>query len=328
MISMTGKSRGAVWQWLRWLPLLGVAVAIYVYRIPIGRSLRAMAGIHPAVVALLPLFWLTNQVATVGWRTILKRLHPTESIPGLNRMSVIRFQAVAINLILPLAAMGGEVLRSSLLARDRSQISVSSSSVVLDTFSNNAAGLAYAALFLPLGLYLATDSATTEWILAGAGVAATGAALLSMAPFVLIRVWKRSGKVPRFLRRVYDLLAREDRGVRAGYFLSIAWHLAERTLFAVELYIISMALGVEMSVLGALFVAAAMTAASFVFFFVPGQIGGIEGGIALAFTVLGQPGELGLAVALVRRVRQAVICGLGMALLALEKRIVPDKTAE
>ena len=49
-------------------------------------------------------------------------------------------------------------------------------------------------------------------------------------------------------------------------------------------------------------------------FFIPLNIGALEGGVLLIFTAMGMPSDLGLTVAFVRRIKELVWVGVGLAM--------------
>ena len=82
-----------------------------------------------------------------------------------------------------------------------------------------------------------------------------------------------------------------------------------------EIWVIAYGLGMELSFVQAAFSAAMLTGVTLVFFFIPGQAGAAEGGLALAFSLLGLPPTVGLSVGIVRRSRQITVYGIGLLIL-------------
>ncbi|HEY3351646.1 MAG TPA: lysylphosphatidylglycerol synthase domain-containing protein [Polyangia bacterium] len=297
------------------LACLGGLIALgVVYREPIAVALRRLAGLTPVALLSLPLFWLWNHVASVGWRGLLHVAHDGDHVPGSARLTVVRIEAQALNVVLPLASIGGDVLRSSLVARGRARLASSASAVVLDTTAATIAGLLFtvggvALRFGSLPLRLGAQLAVLL------GTLAVAVALFQV-PRVLGRLarWRRlaPGSAVRRALRVFAL-------PRAAFAPALRWavlcHLVERVLTAGEVYILAHALGLRIGPVDALFAAAVMTGFTLFMFFIPAQAGAAEGGMALAFATLGLGSPAGLAVALARRGRQLITTAAGLTLL-------------
>jgi len=88
-------------------------------------------------------------------------------------------------------------------------------------------------------------------------------------------------------------------------------------LIATEAYIYAHALGLPMSILGAVFATALLTLLGSILFFIPGQIGAAEGGLVLGMLGLGFAISDGLALAMARRLRQLLVGIVGVAILLL-----------
>jgi hypothetical protein len=83
----------------------------------------------------------------------------------------------------------------------------------------------------------------------------------------------------------------------------------------VEVLLILRALHVPASLVTATVIEALGTGVRFATFFVPASLGTLEGANAAAFAALGWAASDGLAFSLVRRGRQAVWIGVGLAIL-------------
>jgi uncharacterized membrane protein YbhN (UPF0104 family) len=100
---------------------------------------------------------------------------------------------------------------------------------------------------------------------------------------------------------------------------ALLWHLLERLLMVGEIWLVSALLGADLGLRGAFIAKGIASAAGAMLFFVPGQAGAYDGGLAYGFSLLGLPAELGLTVALVRRARQLLVGVAGSGLLLLER---------
>ena len=95
----------------------------------------------------------------------------------------------------------------------------------------------------------------------------------------------------------------------------MGFHFVGWLIGAVEALVILSSLGLPASLPAAMVVEALGSGVRFATFFVPASLGPLEGANAAAFTAFGWAASAGLAFTLVRRVRQAVWIGVGVAIL-------------
>lgn len=287
-----------------------VGVVAFFHREGIGRALVAFADLDPIVLLVLPLYVLWNWIAALAWRDLHQML--TQGlVPSAWKLSLIRVQAQAVNLVLPLAGMGGEVLRATMLSRRSGQVGGTTSAVVLDKIADGAAGVAFAFVGVVIGFGQGAHSGLNVAVLAGILLL-----LIGGLPLLL------RGHLGRIIARHRSELAPviDSPGlVSRGFYRALAWHILERVLTAGEIYLAMLAVGIDVGLVDAVFVAAIMTAYSLIFFFIPGQVGAIEAGILSAFVSLGLPPTAGLTVALVRRARQLLTIAAGTILFIVGK---------
>lgn len=272
--------------------------------------------VHLKAIALLALlaFALWTLASAIAWRALLVSSGIRKK-PGIGHLWLIRFEAQAVNLVLPLAGVGGEALRVSALRQNTHQGTASTASVILDVTTEVAACFLFAALGTLVGWHALRHLPVGLWV---AGVATSIALALGawFAPTLLPRVarWSIWG---HWTRRLRELAVVMKRGRRSGMGLSFVWHMVERLLIASEAYIYAHALGLPMTLLGAIFATALLTLLGSILFFIPGQIGAAEGGLVLGMLGLGFAISDGLALALARRLRQLLVGVVGIVILLL-----------
>ena len=326
--AQTGPRRPASRRWRALLSTLalgaGVALAVR-YRAEVGAAVDHLQSLGWAVLWVIPVFVAWNHVAAVGWRVLIRVVTPRGlPTPSTLRLALVRLEAQAVNLVLPLASLSGEVLKSTLAAGDRAGLWRSASSVALDTAASIVAGLLFTLAGVGVGWRLLPHGALATTVAASAALAALTAAL----PFLVPRLARLACRRPATrLGRAVGALAESPAGLGSAFGRSVAWHLFERLLTVLEVLAIAWALGVPLGLGDALFVTAIATGAAMAGFFLPAQLGAAEGGLALAFAALGLPAAAGLSVALVRRGRQIACAALGLAALAIERPLEPRPTA-
>ncbi len=293
----------------------GCVVAAIAWRRELVEAAKASWEVGWWALWTLPLFWLWNHAASVGWRTLLPG---SSERPSALRLGVIRIQAQAVNLVLPTGSVGGDIVRTALVAHRPGGWTRDAPPVALDTAASAVAGM----LFSVAGLAL-FPSKSPGGVMAMALLLGLAVLLLcgvyftpSLARLAVRRGWgRRRPTLQSLVRNLADSPAR----MRAAMRRCIGWHLVERVLMAVEVPVIAYGLGIRMTPAQVLFVAAVVTAISLLLFIVPGQVGAIEGGMSLAFAAVGLPPIAGLSVALVRRARQLAVMLSGFLILAISQ---------
>ena len=302
----------------RWLGLV-LAVSGLAFLLLVSRQTLVTATLtlsHLKAIALLALlaFALWTLASAVAWRALLVSSGIRKK-PGLGHLWLIRFEAQAVNLVLPLAGVGGEALRVSALRHDTHQGTASTASVILDVTTEVAACFLFAALGTLVDWHALHHLPVGLWV-AGVATSITLALAAWFAPTLLPRVarWSVWGQWARRLRQLGEVMKRAR---RSGMGPSFAWHMVERLIIASEAYIYAHALGLPMTLLGAIFATALLTLLGSILFFIPGQIGAAEGGLVLAMLGLGFAISDGLALALARRLRQLLVGVVGIVILLL-----------
>jgi putative membrane protein len=114
--------------------------------------------------------------------------------------------------------------------------------------------------------------------------------------------WKamlgKGGDIDQTVRRVYS-----DRG---SILMCVFFEMASWFVGAVEVWIALWALGIPGGFPQAIVLEGVAQGVRSAMFFVPGALGIQEGGYVVVGRLLGIPGEMGLALALIRRVRELV----------------------
>lgn len=270
----------AGWQ-LLWLPVLFVAG-------PLPLSALSWGALFPR--DRRPAFWTTVHGSWVG---------------------------SAVNSLLPVAMVGGEVVRVRLLGKRGGDAATGSATVVADKTLMAAAqaltslvGLAFLAVRRP-------DPALVLGALAG-GV------LLGVLTILFVRAQHRGlfqalaggiarmgldsdalGGGARDADRLLEEIYRDRRRVAEAF----AWRLLARVFLVGEIWLALRFLGIPVTVVDALildFLGQTVRAAAFL---VPAGLGVQEGGFALLAAALGIPPATGLTVSLMRRVREVALGG-------------------
>jgi hypothetical protein len=302
---------------LRWSILAVTAAALLFLglktRTMLVAAVLTLAQVSWFAVLALPIFCLWTLAASAGWRALIAD-SGVHDVPSLARLWLIRLEAQAVNLVLPLAGVGGEALRAAVLGRHTQQGSASTASVASDITTEILACFVFVILGICLGWRAIPLTTGLRVVLVT--VSAIIVAALCWLPSHLARVGRRlgDGRAVTWLRSVCQSM---DGRRTSGWWRSVGWHIVEKVLIAGETWIYAHSLGLPLSVPGALFATAMMSMLSCLLFFIPAQVGAADGGIVLGLQWLGAPWSVGLAVACLRRLRQLLVAFVGLLLLGL-----------
>ena len=261
---------------------------------------------------------------TFGWWAAFARPRPRI---GFGQLLEARIAGDAVNYVTPTATLGGEFVRTRLLQGHVANTALMAS-VAVAKLSQTIGQIA----FVIVGLGVILDDTPLPAPLRYALLAsltvftATAGGLIFVqrrgmfAP--LLRLAHRLGismRAPELMRRLQHLddeIARVHGAVSAGLLFSSASFFVGWSLGVVEIYLILWFLGVPVSVHRALTVEVLSVAIDATFFFVPLKAGTQEGGKVLIFTILGLDPAKGLALGILRRIRELTWASVGLLMLS------------
>ncbi|MEW6269169.1 MAG: lysylphosphatidylglycerol synthase domain-containing protein [Thermodesulfobacteriota bacterium] len=299
---------------------LGLAGLILLVRhvgvVPLADALRSLSWWLP-VLALFPAA-LIVVCESLAWRYAFPRDRVT-----LARLTAVRLAGEAFNHTTPTANVGGDAVKA-LLLRPRLRVAETLPSLVIGKTSDVVAQALFA---VPASVVAAT-------MLGGASVVVQAMIALAIvesalaAAFLLVQlrgtVARGGDLIARLglssLGRTRFAAFRLDRAL-AGYYrrrrrrfaLSVVWFVAALLVAVLETSLLLALLDGTTSTAVAFAATAAVAAATFASFLVPGDVGVHEGAWVLVLGAFGVAADDALAVATVKRVRELVWVGIGYA---------------
>jgi putative membrane protein len=266
------------------------------------------------LLLLVPLHAAPLLLDVMGWRLL---------IPGRSRIRVlfpIASIREAINRLLPVANVGGELVGVNLLRREGVSGTAAATSVIVEVLLYLFAQY----LFLVLGVVCLLNTTGS--------IAATGALLMAVAaglPVILLLMWLlRSGLFIRAIERMaskllashgrssaLNQLARLDSAIReltsahGRLARTIMWQLASLIGGCAETWLALRWLGHPLSLAGALALESFTGAARSLIFVVPAGLGIQEAGLVGIGHVLGLGSDVAIALSLAKRMRE-ILFGL------------------
>jgi glycosyltransferase 2 family protein len=251
---------------------------------------------------------------TLGWRLTF-----VGARPPFWRLLAARCAGQAVNVVTALGGVGGEAIKAWLLRRD-----VPYETSVPSLILAKTAEIIGQTLLVVTGLLVAWATGAVGPTLLRPMSYLLAVQVVAVGGFILVQVTGGVGRVGRLLAWVGGGrgVRRIDGAVRTFYrahwrtlFMSIGFHYISWLVGALEALLILRSLQLPATLVTATIIEAINTGVRFATFFVPANLGTLEGANAAAFAALGWAASDGLAFSFVRRGRQMVWIGLGLAIL-------------
>lgn len=308
--NQSGRLRLGVWI----AGLAGVGLAAWMLKsygaVRIAEVLLRAGYLGTLAVAVLHLPQML--LSSLGWRAIAGR---EGAQPGLRGYTLLRWIREAVNNLLPLAQIGGEFVTARLLQRRGIPLASAISGTVADLLMEMATQV----LFTVGGVLLlvhttgASDvsiSLSRALLIAalvlGGVFAALGLGLTVAIEAAIVRLgrslgWPATARIAG-LHEALHACFREPARVT----LAAMWHGLSWLLGALEVWLILHLFGQSVSAGPALIIESLGQAAKALGFAIPAALGVQEGGYLIVCSLLGLPPELGLALSLMKRLREVI----------------------
>jgi uncharacterized protein (TIRG00374 family) len=326
------------------LLLVGLLTLIgLVWHIGPENILDAVSRLGPTAVLVILLPSLLMYVLEAwGWRLTLG---PHAAAVPFWRLFLIRTAGEVVNMTTPTAYVGGEPLKAYLL-KDRGVPLVEGlASVVIAKTAMTIAQVAFILLSIAAAFWYARGRGGSDKLSLAAGLVSVG--LLLFGTVMLVTIQRHglfSGLLQllrwfrlhiRFLERRAQRLAELDRTImtyyaqdRRGFLLSIALFFLGWLAEALEVSAMLFYLDVPADALRAIAIGGLSVFIKGGTFFIPGSVGAQEGGNLMLLVAFGYTELTGITFALLRRFRELVWIGIGLAVLAATRRDASPATSE
>ena len=237
---------------------------------------------------------------------------------------------MAINWLLPVAQIGGEIVKTQLLIKKGYSFGTTAASTLGDKTLQIATQALYTLLGFGLFLYQWQD---LQLIIAIIG----GIVYLSLLGFIFYRLQKAGlfGAIARYAKPILPLSHSDDlaetaiqvdRAVQIMYgrtpqlVFAFAWRFAFRLVFAGEVWLAMRWLEHPVNIWQALILESLSQAVRSATFLIPGGLGAQEGGLMLIGGALGIPTSISLSLSLCKRCRELLLGIPGLIVWQLQAR--------
>ncbi len=292
--------------------IAGLALAIWLFvREDLGTIIDLLRQAGPGLILAGLIHVVPMALNAHAWRVIL----PGAGRPGLASMLRIVWVREAVNGLLPVARIGGELVSYRLLRRVGVRRSPAVASLTVDMALSILSQFAFALLGIAFLQAQGADSLTMHLTLALIGLAVLGGIFIAA---------QHAGLFEKIMRLVNRLAAgrfeeaighsaRIDRAVQAMYgrrgaILScLFWQLAGWIAGAAEIWLALWFLGHPVDIVDAIIIEAVIQAVASAAFLIPGALGVQEAAFMLIGAALGLGPAPALALAAARRLRDCVV---------------------
>ncbi len=280
----------------------------------LGRILDLLGHAGVGGIALVVAFHLIQIVfSALSWRAILGPFQPQ---PGLGRIMVLRWIREAVNNLLPVAQIGGEFVVCRLMAQRGMPLRRAIAGTVADLTMEMVTQIAFTLLGLALLVHGKVDTriagAATGFVLVAAALAAGwfGAQWFGLASLIengLLRLGQAVGWTgPTRLEGLHEAL-RDCYRAKRRLAWAATWQMIAWLLGGIEVCLALHFLGSDVGIAAGLVIESIGQALKAVGFAVPGALGVQEGGYIVICRAYGLPAETGIALSLMKRLREVVL---------------------
>jgi putative membrane protein len=257
--------------------------------------------------------------SAAAWRTVAG---PTNPQPSLRDFVALRWIREAVNNLLPVGQIGGEVVTSRLLRRSGVKLVSAIAGSICDVTVELLTQIGFTVLGLVLLLLIVGNGGIAGYVIGGLGAAAAAAAGFLAAQWFgslrlieagLIRLgraigWDGFGTVTGLHDALIALYRSPRRLSQAAALHMVSWLLG-----GIEVCLALHLLGHDVSLSTGLIIESLGQALKAAGFAVPGALGVQEGGYIVLGGLFGLSPELAIALSLTKRLREIVLGVPGLA---------------
>lgn len=298
----------------------GLGLAVYLFA---TNGIADIAGAVAAVGWGLALICVVRVLPilcdAIGWQV----LFPRAWRPSLLPVFWIRWVSESVNALLPVAQIGGEVVRARLISRRRyvPVPEVTGAQAGATVVADLTTGMMGTLMFSLTGVALLLQRTTSEAVTTNLYWAMTGMAAMLLLFVGAQRSGLLTGVLRRLMSRMGGSLAQAVAGGTAAFeaalgeiyrqkgalAVSVAWRLASWVVGTLEVYLALHFQGIDISLADALLIESISITVRSAAFAVPGGLGVQEGSLLLLGELVGLSPQSALALALIKRVREVAV---------------------
>lgn len=298
--------------YVAWLAGLSLFVGLLIY-LGIGDVLAVLSAAGWGMVWISAFHSLPLIADVVGWQALLPGAHRR----SLAELTWMRWVGESINSLLPVAQVGGDLVRVQWLRRGGVPSVTAGASVIVDLTAGFLTLIMFALLGVGLLLHEGAAAETTAELTIGIAIFAMIAVAFYLAQragmfLTLARALERLAQGREWRMLTGGAMALDDAvadlyGRRRAVAIACLWRLFGWFLGAGEVWLTLSFVGHPVTVVDALILESVGQAIRAAAFAIPGALGVQEGGFIVLGGMLGLSPEIALAVSLMKRVRELAL---------------------
>jgi putative membrane protein len=271
----------------------------------------ALLGVGWGVLALIAFHLVQMLFSSLAWQ----RLLPRPRMPGLLPVVGVRWIREAVNNLLPVAQIGGELVAARLLRLVSVPLGLGGASVTVDLTMEMVSQILFTLLGLALLMAGSHDARLVQWALVGIAVAtATALLFVSVQRVGLFRLlerglvrfaekagWSSLGEIAGLHDSIQALYRNPRRLAIAGCYHLVSWLLG-----GFEVMLALWLVGVSVDLRDGLVIESLGQALRAAGFAIPGSLGVQEGGYVLVCGLVGIGPQAAIELSLLKRLREVV----------------------
>ena len=298
---------------IKWPAILGILIGLglavgLIASNDVGKIADLVVSAEWGLALVVALRLPQTAASAVGWRILVD--HPGG--PTFPVYFLLRWIREGVNALLPVAGVGGDMVRARLLALRGISLKTSAAASAVDLSLEMASQIVFSIIGVAVLVFLQPGVSASGFIVgvivfggvtAGSFMVAQRYGLFKLVERLLVKVssregWEGLGDITGLNEAVVAIYHDPKRLWTSG-----AWHLASWIFGVFEIWAALHILGVEASLAEALVIESLGQAVRGLGFAIPGALGVQEGGFVLVCGLFGIPAEQALALSLVRRIR-------------------------
>jgi putative membrane protein len=297
--------------------ILGTTLCVVlVLREGLGPILALLAAAGWTLLWLVPLHALPLALDVQGWRTLLRAAGVAASLSSPGRLFVIASVREAVNRLLPVANVGGEIVGIRMLCGDGGEAAAIAASVIAEVLLTIISQLLFAAAGVAILLHLTGRRALVSDLLLGFALVLplVGALYMLLHRGSVFERFRRGVEavldLPAHLRGLLDQAAALDARLRAllgrgaPLVATLGWQLAGFATGAIETWLALRWLQHPVGFGTALALESLTQAIRHFIFVVPAGLGIQEAGLVGFGYLLGVGNDTSIALSLAKRMRE------------------------
>jgi glycosyltransferase 2 family protein len=320
------------------LLIIGCAILFaLIYKVGLATIYHHLSILKWKISLLFLPYFLVFALDTLGWKYSFK-----EDKAGLRNLLIIRLAGESVNMIIPSATFAGEPLKAYFLKRHNISMVEGMASVVISRAIMTMAQILFVMIgvfFLLLRLNVSGSRLVSSIaiILLGIPIIMFIVFIQKQGPFAFLLKLLRLFRIKiRYIDEREERLRELDKNIYQFYshnkkkaFYSFVYYFLGWVAGMIEVFLILYLLEIPVDTVSAYIIESLSTVAKGVTSFIPGSIGGQEGGIIAIFVSLKLSASIALTFGILRRLRELIWTSAGLFVLSrLEWAIAESQTKE